>query len=479
MLKPCKLFAVLLVTVVLGVFSNVAAALESSKERDSYEANQKGVQYMEKGRLTEAVREFEKAYALNPENSVIRENLSVCYNNYAAELMGDERFLEAREYLERAVRVDPHNKAVKENLAHVYEKVGGGGQGLQSGAVGHSLDEEGTQVAVANDFLMQGIQYFEKKEYKLAKEVLEESLHFSTGSATAYELLGDIAYLEQNLAEAKESYVKAFRLKRSKTLEEKIEKVKREAPVEEKLDAYSDEHFIIRYKEEAPALFGGGFEIREYLRQAYRSVSQDLGFYPREKVVVLLYSEEEYRKLSEAPAWSGGHFDGKIRLPAYKEKANPRELQKLILHELTHSFVRDLSKGNCPTWLNEGLAEYQENKAKPIDITYFRVAEKNKYLLSMEELGKGIKEGEDAVSVYLFYQQSYMVTKYLIERYRFFKIKQMLTQFGEGKPVDEVFKDTLDMSLGVFEIKWLAWLPQAGGLRTAAGVEAVPSGKKS
>jgi len=49
---------------------------------------------------------------------------------------------------------------------------------------------------------------------------------------------------------------------------------------------------------------------------------------------------------------------------------NP-QLERILKHELTHSFLRSLAGGRCPTWLNEGMAELMEPRssdtyAKPL-----------------------------------------------------------------------------------------------------------------
>jgi tetratricopeptide (TPR) repeat protein len=431
---------------------------EVTRSDEGFEANERGVEYMEQGKMKQAVKAFEKAFEIDGSSRVIRKNLTLAYNNYAVNLMGEGRDREAREYLERALRLVPEDSVVKENLGRLYRKAGVQASFSFPGRVGASPETKKAFGKIANDFLMQGIQYFEKKEYDLAKEALQESLRYADNNATAYELLGDITYFEQDLARAKEYYARAYRIQRSTALEQKIEKLGREVTIETKLDAYEDEHFIIRYKEDIQQLFGGGFEIREYLREAYRAISQDFAFYPREKVVILLYEEAEYRQLSQTPAWTAGHYDGKVRLPAYKQAVNVQEIKKLIWHELTHFFIQRLSRGGCPLWLNEGLAQVEENKVKRIDLGYFRAALTGKYLLSMEELEKGYGEDAGATDVFLFYQQSYAVTDHLVKKYRMFKVKEMLAAFGRGKTADQVFEEILGISRGAFEIKWLASL---------------------
>ncbi|HNV86882.1 MAG TPA: tetratricopeptide repeat protein [Candidatus Omnitrophota bacterium] len=439
------------------------------------EANERGVAYMEQRRYKQAVDEFEKAFHSDPENKVVRENLAIAYNQLAVSLIEKERYLEAREYLEKAVDLKPDEPKIRDNLAAVYAKTAMGereereaiaeakGKDASPADFRALSDEEAANQKISGDFLMQGIRAFEKKEYGMAKEMLEEALRYSDKNPTVFELLGDIAYYEQDLKTAKSRYVEAFRLKNSSRIREKIEKLSREAPIETQLDQYSDEHFIIRYKKNVTQPFGGGYEIREYLREAWGAISKDFGVYPKDKTVVLLYNEEEYRYLSGSPAWVGGQYDGKIRLPAYKQKIDSSKLKKLVWHELTHYFVYEISQGKCPRWLNEGLAQYEENKIVPIDIRYFEAAEKNKYLLPFEDLDRGISESSDPTEVFLFYQQSFMVTSSLISKYRMFKVKEMLEEYAKGATTEQVFERALQTSFRAFEIKWLASLGKKSG----------------
>jgi tetratricopeptide (TPR) repeat protein len=157
-----------------------AEARDPGREKSSYEANQKGVQFLERGRLKEAVEELEKAYRLNSKNKIIRENLAVAYNNHAVSLMNANRYLEAREFLEKAAGLNPEDKSVADNLTLARTKTGGPSAPPRAGPDPWSLDETGALETIAQDFLLRGIRHFEKKEYKLAKEVLLESLRYST-----------------------------------------------------------------------------------------------------------------------------------------------------------------------------------------------------------------------------------------------------------------------------------------------------------
>ncbi len=39
------------------------------------------------------------------------------------------------------------------------------------------------------------------------------------------------------------------------------------------------------------------------------------------------------------------------------------EVARVLKHELTHSFIRQITLGRCPTWFNEGLAQLEEGSS--------------------------------------------------------------------------------------------------------------------
>ena len=41
------------------------------------------------------------------------------------------------------------------------------------------------------------------------------------------------------------------------------------------------------------------------------------------------------------------------------------ELSRVLKHELTHSFVRQMTLGHCPTWVQEGVAQWMEGRRRP------------------------------------------------------------------------------------------------------------------
>jgi STE24 endopeptidase len=325
--------------------------------------------------------------------------------------------------------------------------------------MGRSKDPLALQAPLAIELFNEAVRLYEKKEYELARQALEDSLRHDPRNPFAFELLGDIAYLEQDLEEALHQYEAAFQIRPQQELKGKIVKTRKERGMEEEFESFEGEHFVIKYRGEESGIEGSA--LRELLGEAYREIGRELGYFFKHKVVVLLYDEEEFRGLSGVPHWSSGIYDGKIRLPAYQKGLSEREIEQRVRHELTHTFVAEISRGRCPVWLNEGLAEYQEARVEPPDLRVFQAAVRTNTLFPLEALltQERALDFKDPLEVALFYVESYHFVNYLIEKYGMFSVRQLLERFAEGKDSFEAIEEVLKISPLEVEKRWKETFP--------------------
>lgn len=306
--------------------------------------------------------------------------------------------------------------------------------------------------------LNQAVEHFQKREYDLARSLLEAALREDPQNAPAYALLGEIDYLQEHLASAKSNFEISYALDPRPDLKKKIEKITLEKKSSASFATYDEEHFLIKYPSTQTSV--EGYQLKELLREAYSIISRDLAYYFQSKITVLLYDQEQFAKIQEKPAWAQGFYDGKVRMPISRSGFIDQDLKALTVHEVSHAFITALSKGRAPAWINEGLAEYEENQVRAIDLSIFRTAVRSGKLLPIEllmEQGR-LDKIQDSEKVALIYQQGFNLTQYLVQRYGMFTVKKILEAYGSGKSSDEVIRSVLMISPQKLEEEWKSTL---------------------
>jgi tetratricopeptide (TPR) repeat protein len=96
------------------------------------------------------------------------------------------------------------------------------------------------------------------------------------------------------------------------------------------------------------------------LETGFWRIGKTLGVYPSEPIVVLLYTEQQFQDVTQAPKWAGGLYDGRIRLPAAGAAQSPQLFERVLTHELAHAMIATIAPRGIPTWLHEGLAQHFE-----------------------------------------------------------------------------------------------------------------------
>jgi hypothetical protein len=92
-----------------------------------------------------------------------------------------------------------------------------------------------------------------------------------------------------------------------------------------------------------------------FVDSAYARVSSQLGCTAEEKIVTVVQTRDAYQKSTGAAEWSGGQFDGRIRVPMMNGQQMNAAAAQVLAHETTHACLAML--GEWPSWLHEGMAQ--------------------------------------------------------------------------------------------------------------------------
>jgi hypothetical protein len=99
------------------------------------------------------------------------------------------------------------------------------------------------------------------------------------------------------------------------------------------------------------------------LDQELIRISDELGCTADERIIAIAQSNEAYRKTTGAVEWSGGQFDGKIRVPVFDGRTLSAETRKVLAHETAHACLSTI--GQWPAWLHEGIAQKVSGETLP------------------------------------------------------------------------------------------------------------------
>jgi tetratricopeptide (TPR) repeat protein len=267
-------------------------------------------------------------------------------------------------------------------------------------------------------------------------------------SADILLLLGSAFYGMENLDQALSAWNKALALHDDPRLRAAIDKAEREQAVAGSYQELRSEHFLLRYEGQENEKLSE--EVLNSLEGSFRDLVLDLDYFPRETIVVLLYPNQAFQDITRSPKWVGALNDGKIRVPVSGLNQMDTELARVLKHELTHSFVRQITVGRCPTWFNEGLAQLEEGATSASLGTTLARALATGDLPAFQAL-EGPFTSLPPELIGLVYGKSLAALEYLRDTYGMGEIRRLLRALPSNPDLNSLFQDKLRLSYPAFE----------------------------
>jgi hypothetical protein len=251
----------------------------------------------------------------------------------------------------------------------------------------------------------------------------------------------------------------------------------------QKLDS---DHFVIYHTGEQK--FAG--EVARNAESYYKRIAVGLG-YPRysqfwtwdKKVKIYIYPDHaSYIKASEQPEWSHGMAD-------YREKMimsypwSEMFIESILPHEIAHLIFRDFVgfTGKIPLWLDEGVAQWAEDKKRKELKEMAKSTYDQDKLLSLDDvMHLDIQRFKDVSKIYIrptktkdgspatlildtnslvssYYLAAVSLIDFLIDKYGSDRFAQFCRELRDGKTVEESLKFTYSTrvkSIDQLERKW-------------------------
>lgn len=358
-------------------------------------------------------------------------------NSYGRELLLRGDFEKGIEHLRKTYELFPLNHSNKRNLAEGYATYGH-----------HHFKQKRYELADENfikaleqypesvEYLLsRGLCNYYLKKYDVARYELERAKAFKEDSVEVLYYLGLVQFDSDHRPEAIELWERALKLSPGrKEIVELLAKARKENDVESTMDRGHSSRFDLTFDPGVDSSFARA--ILDVLESAANLVGAELQLFPEARVPVGIYKRSDYKTVTDSPDWSGGFYDGKIRLPFGSLAEITPGMRGILYHEYAHVVVFELTRGNCPLWLNEGIAEMFGRTQYDRSLPAFGRAVRAQKLLDFRKLESDFSK-LSASDAALAYHQSYSLVNYIVTTYGWHRVKQILSGLGRGLSFDE------------------------------------------
>ncbi len=353
-------------------------------------------------------------------------------NDSAADLMHRGEYEKALEQLQNTFSLFPYDESIRKNLTAAYVAMGKRQLERKQFDDAAINFEAARKLAPDNQEygILKGIALYSGKHYDECIIELENARQNGGDNVLLLFYLGRSYYDTGDLTRALDAWDRALALDPGiKAVSDMAAKARRESSVEARMTKGYSSKFVISYDEGTRSDLAD--DVLDALETAFNRVGYDLSYYPVTRIPVILYTKRDYRSVTASPAWSGGLYDGKVRLPIGGAGKITPMLRGVLFHEYTHVVVGELTKGNCPAWLNEGLAEAEGRKENNPPLIELENAAKSGGYISLSTLEKSLSS-LDSKRAALAYQQSYSLVNFMISAYGIYKVRDILINLGNG-----------------------------------------------
>ena len=199
----------------------------------------------------------------------------------------------------------------------------------------------------------QAVQLIETSQPGKALALLEPEIR-KRPDPTLLALAGVAAWRSDDSPRALDFFRDSLSAQPNPEVEAMYRRVERENKADQGADKVYGVRVLLRY-DHVSLPVETAREMAGALDQEFSRISDQLGCTATERIVAIVQSREAYRRTTDAAEWSGGQYDGRIRVPVAGGQGVDAAIRRALAHESAHACLSML--GQWPAWLQEGLAQ--------------------------------------------------------------------------------------------------------------------------
>lgn len=202
-------------------------------------------------------------------------------------------------------------------------------------------------------------------------------------------------------------------------------------------------------------------KIREYLPEIEHKLNTKLEAYAH---IYLAQTKSEFYQVTRGtvPRWAGGVAtpgENKIVVKSPQFFGQGVPLETLTLHEITHLLVHQATDGNyIPRWLNEGLCVVLSGEARTGSLARLGRAAAAKRLMGLPRVDDVLRfSAHDAD---LACAESRSAAEYLVDRFEWQAVRDLLSYVKDGMEFDEAFYLSTGVGYETWQVEWIEYAEQ-------------------
>lgn len=316
-----------------------------------------------------------------------------------------------------------------------------------------SLFQSALEYTTGNPYLYLGLGHSHMllSNYTEAEDVFQALLGLEPEHVMALRMLGEIYYLDGNLEHAVLYLEKALdAAPENVDIKKRLNKVKKQLENSHDMETEMGSVFMVRFDgNNDPRLRENVLTI---LLDIYNKIGEKLNLFPKRQILVTLLTKKQFFDITGSPRWSGGVYEGQIKIPAANYKMEI--LEHVLCHEYIHAVIFDAMSVRCPWWLNEGIAQYfsGDDKGNRLKLEAAPKILAEHWEPDLEELpGNIANDGKKAAMAYAI---ALSALDYFIEEFGVFELQNIMDEMVKGGEFGTIFQEQTGFTFKEFQARW-------------------------